>query len=71
MIDEADLSDFPELTAVRDKTMGVYQLKQADSFTEEHTTDNGHYIIMVHKEAAGILKANIRSRQTSAGSNYM
>ena len=70
VIDEADLTDFPQLTEseLRDKTMGVYQLKQADSYTEEHTTDSGQYIIMVHKETAGILKANIRSRHTSAGS---
>ena len=70
VIDEADLTDFPQLTEseLRDKTMGVYQLKQADSYTEEHTTDSGQYIIMVHKETAGILKANIRSRHTLAGS---
>ena len=69
-LDETDLSDFPQLTdsEIRDKTIGVYQLKQADSYTEEHTTDTGQYEIMVHKEATGILKAKIRSRHTSAGS---
>ena len=42
-IDETNLSDFPQLTEseLRDKTMGVYQLKQADSYTEEHPTDTG------------------------------
>ena len=35
-IDESDLSDFPKLTEaeIRDMTIGVYQLKQADSYTE-------------------------------------
>ena len=53
--DETELSDFPQLTEseLRDKTMGVYQLKQADSYTEEHTTDTGQYEIMLHKEATG------------------
>ena len=48
---ETDLSDFPQLTEseLRDKPMGVYQLKQANLYTEEHTTDTGQYEIMVHK----------------------
>lgn len=72
-IDETDLSDFPQLTEseLRDKTMGVYQLKQADSYTEEHISDTGPYKIMVHKEEAGTLKAKIQSRHTSAGSYYL
>ena len=60
----------PQLTEseLRDKTMWVYQLKQTDSYTEKHISDNGQYKIMVHKEEAGILKAKIQSRHTSAGS---
>ena len=65
-IDETDLSDFPQLTEseLRDKTMGVYQPEQADSYTEEHISDTGQYKIMVHKKEAGIRKAKIQSRHT-------
>ena len=48
--------------------MGVYQPEQADSYMEEHISDTGQYKIMVHKKEAGILKAKIQSRHTSAGS---
>ena len=64
------MSVFPQLTESElcYKTMGVYQFKQADSYMEENTSDTGQYQIMMHKVAAGILKAKIQSKHTSAGS---
>ena len=47
-------------------TTGVYQLKQAYSYTEEHTSQTGQCEIVIHKENDGILKAKIRSRHTAA-----
>ena len=46
--------------------MGIYQLKLAESYTDEHFDDNGLYEIMTHKEENNIIKAQIRSRQTSS-----
>ena len=42
-IDESDLLGSPELTEteLRDMTMGVFKLKQADFDTEEYTTETG------------------------------
>ena len=67
-IDDTQLDNFPELTEdeLRDLTMGIYQLKQAKSFTDEHFDENGSYQIMAHKEDDGVLKAQIRSRHTSS-----
>ena len=45
--------------------MGIYQLKQAKSYTDEHFDEKGSYEIMEHKEDDGVLKAQIRSRHTS------
>ena len=69
-IDESYLSDFPQLTEaeLRDMAMGVYQLKQADSYTEKHTSETGQYEIVIHEEDDGILKTKIRSRLTAAAS---
>ena len=66
-IDDEKLENFPEMTEdeLRDLTMGIYQLKQAKSYTDEHFDDNGSYEIMAHKEEDGVLKAQIRSRHTS------
>lgn len=67
-VQDADIENFPELTEneLRDLTMGIYQLKQAQSYTDEHFDENGQYEIMTHKEEEGILKAQIRSRHTSS-----
>ena len=67
-INDSNLEDFPELTEneLRDLTMGIYQLKQAESYTDEHFDDNGLYEIMTHKEEDNIIKAQIRSRHTSS-----
>lgn len=67
-IDDSEMPDFPQLneSELRDLTMGVYQIRQAKSYTKEHQTDEGKYEIMVHKEQEGILKAQLRSRHTTS-----
>ena len=45
--------------------MGIYQLKQAKSYRDEHFDEKGSYEIMAHKEDDGVLKAQICSRHTS------
>ena len=60
--------NFPEFTEdeLKDLTMGIYQLKQAKSYTDEHFDEKGSYEIMAHKEDDGVLKAHIRSRHASS-----
>ena len=68
---ETDLSDFPQSTEceLRDKTSGCTSLcKLTPVRKSTHPSDTGQYQIMVHKVVAGILKAKIQSKHTSAGS---
>ena len=67
-MDASEMPDFPQLNEneLRDLTMGVYQIRQAKSYTKEHQTKEGKYEILVNKEQDGILKAQIRSRHTSS-----
>ena len=44
----------------------VSYFKQTKSTTDEHFYEKGSYEIMAHKEHDGVLKAQIRSRQTSS-----
>ena len=46
-------------------TLGVYQLKQAKSYTEEHLSDDGMHSFLVHKQERKILRVQIQSRHTS------
>ena len=46
--------------------MGVYQIRQAKSYSKEHQTDAGKYQIFVNKEQDGIIKAYICSWYTSS-----
>ena len=45
--------------------MGIYQLKQAKSYTDGYFDEKGSYEIIAHKEDDGVLKAQMRSRHTS------
>ena len=51
-IEETSLMDFPRLTIddLRRITIGVYQLKQAASYTREHIDEDGNYMLQVHRE---------------------
>jgi len=52
------LVDFPRLTMndLQRITIGVYQLKQATSYTREHIDDEGNYMLQVHREREVILR---------------
>ena len=65
-IECADLTDFPELSIdeLREITMGVYQIKQAPCYTNEHLTEDGLYELLLFKEAIGIIKVKIQSRHS-------
>lgn len=49
------------MESLRDITLGVYQVKQAPSYSKEHLCD-GSYNIMIHKENQNIVKVKIQSR---------
>ncbi|XP_062580526.1 uncharacterized protein LOC134242456 [Saccostrea cucullata] len=62
------LQNFPRLTEIdlRTLTLGVYQITQAKSYTQEHLSPDGTYSISIHKDDAGLLRARIQSRHVSA-----
>jgi hypothetical protein len=62
------LPDFPQLTLdeLAHLTIGSYQLKQAQSYAEEHTAGDGMYELFVHRQERNILRLQIQSRHTSS-----
>ena len=66
-MDGADVS-FPVLKeqSLRDITLGVYQLKLAKSYTQEHLDDDGSYEILINSDINGTLHARLQSRHTSS-----
>lgn len=69
-MEEELLEDFPKLSdsQLRDLTLGVYQLKQAKSYTQEHVSSEGNYEFTVHKEEPGLIRVRIQSRHSSSKS---
>ena len=67
-MDASETPEFPQLNEeeLRGLTMGVYQIRQAKSYSKEHQTDAGKDQIFVNKEQDGVLKDQIRSRHTSS-----
>lgn len=67
-MDGQQVEDFPRLTVdeLKQITFGVYQLKQARSYTEEHLDEDGLYKIFTHKEASDIVRVKIQSRHTAS-----
>ncbi|CAF1618999.1 unnamed protein product [Didymodactylos carnosus] len=63
--------DFPILTEekLREFTLGVFQVKQARSYTVEHLDLDGEYEIRVRKEDKQLLRVNLQSKH-SARKNY-
>ncbi|XP_052099022.1 uncharacterized protein LOC127733747 [Mytilus californianus] len=59
---------FPMLSEeeLRNITVGVYQLKLAKSYTQEHLNDESEFIIMINSDLESILRVQIQSRHTSA-----
>lgn len=60
--------DFPcyDETEVRQLTLGVYQLRMALSYAQEHTDEDGGFEILINDEIPGLLCAKIQSRHISA-----
>ncbi|XP_062602094.1 uncharacterized protein LOC134263728 [Saccostrea cucullata] len=69
-LDEAttDLDDFPGFTEdeVRELTLGVYQVKLAKHYSQEHTNLDGTYEIWIDKQLPGLLVAKLQSRHISS-----
>lgn len=63
-----NLDDFPKLSydSVRDITLGVYQLKQAPSYTKQHLSDSGSYDFLLCKEYPTLIQVKIQSRHSKA-----
>ncbi|GBP11790.1 Potassium voltage-gated channel subfamily KQT member 1 [Eumeta japonica] len=68
---DTDLQDFPRLTwdELRQLTIGIYQLKQSQSYTQEHLNEERMYSIYIHREDDSVLRVQLRSRHTSS-KNY-
>jgi hypothetical protein len=58
---------FPQLTEdyIRQLTFGVYQLKQARSYTREHINDQGLYEFEFIPESTDLIKVKLKSRHLS------
>lgn len=62
------VDDFPRMTlqSLRDLTLGVYQLKQASMYTEEHLSTEGEYALFVCKDRLDLLRVKLSSRHSSS-----
>ncbi|GBP23667.1 hypothetical protein EVAR_80284_1 [Eumeta japonica] len=60
---DTDLQDFPRLTwdELRQLTIGIYQLEQSQSYTQEHLNEEGMYSIYIHREDDSVLRVQLRS----------
>jgi hypothetical protein len=65
-----DLNSFSfpklDLTYLLNLTIGVYQLKQAKSYTREHLNENGLYEFELIPENKNLIKIKINSRHSSS-----
>ena len=46
-------------------TFGIYQLKQARSYTNEHLDEQGNYMFELYEEEENILHVKLKSRHQS------
>lgn len=68
-IDAADdIGDFPRLSLdqLRDITLGVYQLKLAPHYKEEHLSADGTYMMYVCRDKPDLLRVKIQSRHSNS-----
>ena len=58
------ISDFPKMNfnKLQELTLGIYQLKQARSYTIEHVSPNGVFMVKVGNERPDLIRAQIQSR---------
>ncbi|CAF2155112.1 unnamed protein product [Rotaria magnacalcarata] len=70
-IDEIDF-DFPEmeLEDLRQLFFGSYQIKQSQTYAEEHLDVNGDFAIQVSKETDEIIRCAIQSRHSNSTRYY-
>lgn len=64
-----DIPDFPQYTEeeIRELTLGVYQVKLAKHYTQEHMSQEGYELWVDHHQP-GLLAVKIQSRHTSSKS---
>ncbi|XP_021351029.1 uncharacterized protein LOC110454009 isoform X2 [Mizuhopecten yessoensis] len=67
-MDTSSEIDFPVMTEedLRNLTLGVYQLKLARAYTQEHMSESGGYEVSVCKVDANLISAKIQSRHISS-----
>lgn len=67
IITESNSIEFPRLDEdyIRSLTFGVYQMKQARSYTREHLNDDGKYEFECLKFDSNIIKVKLNSRHLS------
>ncbi|XP_052090260.1 uncharacterized protein LOC127726916 [Mytilus californianus] len=65
------VEDFPKLSEddIRDITLGVYQLKLAKSYTEEHLENDEYYEVM--QQGHQLIRVRMASRHTSSKSHNL
>lgn len=65
---DTDLQDFPRLTwdELRQLTLGIYQIKESQSYTQEHLDEQGMYSLYIHREDNSVIRIQIRSRHKSS-----
>jgi hypothetical protein len=64
--------NFPSLSLedVQTITMGIFQIKQARSYVNEHINENGQYEVLVYSEEDGLLLASIQSKHSTRKQYY-
>ncbi|CAF2624748.1 unnamed protein product [Rotaria sp. Silwood2] len=65
------ISDFPKMNfnKLQELTLGIYQLKQARSYTTEHVSSNGAFMVKVANERPDLIRAQVQSRHKNS-TNY-
>ncbi|XP_021965136.1 uncharacterized protein LOC110860413 [Folsomia candida] len=67
------IPDFPELSIddLKTLTLGTYQIKISQNYTEQHLQENSCYKIMVCKDQENLLRAKIQSRLRKSGGHHL
>ena len=62
------VDNFPKMSydELQELTLGTYQLKQARSYTTEHLSEDGAYLVKVTNQRQDLLRAQIQSRHRNA-----
>ncbi|OXA52003.1 hypothetical protein Fcan01_13830 [Folsomia candida] len=61
---EADLANFPILSIddLKKITLGTFQIRMADSYTNQHLQEEGEYRLFIHKENSSLFRVKLQSR---------